>query len=74
MAEVGFEAAMGNFKAAGGNGDVRYLAFGLTQMAGGMKDLAVGIRATYQKLEDIEKLLRRTNSFGGPGGVSLRDR
>ena len=35
------------------------LSLGLTQMVRGLKELSVGLRATYIKLEQIEALLKR---------------
>ena len=35
-----------------------HIAMGLTNMAYGMSHLSVGMRATYMKLEEIERLLK----------------
>jgi hypothetical protein len=41
----------------GKSGDLANLAMGLSQLANGIRHLSVGVRATYQKLEEIEKRL-----------------
>ena len=39
----------------GKSGDMANLAMGLSQLANAVRHLSVGVRATYQKLEEIEK-------------------
>jgi hypothetical protein len=41
----------------GKSGDLANLAMGLSQLANGIRHLSVGVRATYKKLEEIEKRL-----------------
>jgi hypothetical protein len=43
--------------------DLKVLAGGLMSTVQGLQDLSVGLRATYQKLEEIEKLVKNQ---GGP--------
>ena len=42
---------------AGKSGDMANLAMGLSQLANAIRHLSVGVRATYIKLEEIEKRL-----------------
>jgi hypothetical protein len=37
------------------SGDMANLAMAISHLATGLKYLSIGLRATYQKLEDIEK-------------------
>jgi hypothetical protein len=39
----------------GKEGDMANLAMGLAQLANAIRHLSVGVRATYKKLEEIEK-------------------
>ena len=41
----------------GKEGDMANLAMGLSQLANRLRHLSVGVRATYKKLEEIEKRL-----------------
>jgi hypothetical protein len=46
--------------------DLKLLAGGLMDTVKGLQDLSAGLRATYQKLEEIEKLMK------SPGGSPFR--
>lgn len=74
MSQSPTRAAEENFKRAGSylittwvnrTGDmldtVITIGMGLSSIAVGLKDLSIGLRATYQKLEEIEALLKRQN-------------
>ena len=65
-AEVSFGAAEGNFGGAatrlqlGNDKNALFLiAAGLQQQAGGLKDLSVGVRATYILLAEVKRLLEQ---------------
>ena len=65
-AEVAFEVAGSNFQAAasrlqlGNDKNALFLiASGLSQQADGLKDLTVGVRATYILLAEVKRLLEQ---------------
>jgi hypothetical protein len=61
-AQLGFKAAQHSFMGASmankGN-NTEQLAWGLVQLASALDHLAVGVRATYIKLEQVEALIKK---------------
>ncbi len=66
QAESYLQTAIDNFYNASLTGRQQTVAPGLQQMAAAMKQMSVGLRATYQKLEELEALIKR------PGGPTVR--
>lgn len=75
MAESPTRSAESNFQKAGSSfirtwvkspgeefAGLPFIGSGLQDMSNGLKDLSVAVRATYQKLEEIEKLIRSQGS------------
>jgi hypothetical protein len=64
-AQLGFKAAQHSFMGASmankGN-DIEQLAWGLVQLASALDHLAVGVRATYIKLEQVEARMKKQKS------------
>lgn len=62
-AVTNFKAAASNFRNMSSTGALNSEILGLIQLAQGLESLTVGLRATYMKLEQIEKLIKnqRTN-------------
>ena len=61
-AEFGFKVAQHSFMGAsmGNKGsDTEQMAWGLVQLAAALGHLAIGVRATYIKLEQVEALIKK---------------
>lgn len=56
------DGSVTNFRNAKNNESIYLIALGLEQMAQGLEGMAVGLRAVYQKLEEIEKSVKKTNA------------
>lgn len=61
QAEFFLDGSVTNFRNAKNNESIYLIALGLEQMAQGMQGMAVGLRAVYQKLEAIERSVKKTN-------------
>jgi hypothetical protein len=60
-AELGFKAAQHSFMGANmanKGSDTEQMAWGLAQLATALGHLAIGVRATYIKLEQVEALIK----------------
>lgn len=62
-AESSFSFAKNHLQGVKANGDDLHPALktALMNMCWGLENLAIGLRATYMKLEDVERELRRLN-------------
>lgn len=54
------EGSTTNFRNAKADNSIYLIALGLEQMAQGLQELSVGVRAVYQKLDAVENSLKKS--------------